>query len=351
MICNCFFLLGLLNLRGNCRSFVHTDGLVHTIYPFILTCISDHAEGNSLALLEMLACRYCTQQKQQYATSDHIGEPRTQSDMRRVLELAQQHPTQLHEAGIDPTPNPLWNSSILPFDPFLSCHCIFHDIDEGIWKWVLNEMLIPSFSPTDHAQFYSLACNISFMSHFKRRSEVTKKSVKFLSAKYLRHLLVQMVLVLAGWTFMNDSRDTQFELVLQLCNWYAIVRARECSEGDLEKMEREGIRLHQMLRDTSILWLNKYDTHAIKHHVFLHYPELVRRFGTMIHQSCEKWDGAHKAFIKAPLTTHGSARFQETVERRVSCFFFEIIFFPHLENHDILGTSIRTRRCSSCDLQ
>ena len=130
-----------------------------------------------------------------------------------------------------------------------------------------------------------------------------------------------MVVILAGWTFLNDARDSLFSLVLCLCSWYDIVRGRQVNETQLKDMEKLGVELRKSLRMAATLWTDSYDSLAIKHHVILHYPQLIRRFGAMVYQSCEKWDHAHKDFIKALLTTHGSNNFSRTIEKRVSSFF------------------------------
>ena len=82
-------------------------------------------------------------------------------------------------------------------------------------------------------------------------------------------------------------------------------------------MHRLTLNLRNAIRVSIELNGGVYETKAVKHHVILHYPDLVRRFGAMLYMSCEMWDSAHKYMIKSHLASHGSLNFRETVERRV----------------------------------
>jgi hypothetical protein len=83
------------------------------------------------------------------------------------------------------------------------------------------------------------------------------------------------------------------------------------------QIEKQAHKFKQSLRDASTTVTGEYQTNAIKHHVILHYPSLMRQFGAMLFQSCEKWDSAHRFIIKAHLTSYGSDDFQSVVQGRV----------------------------------
>ena len=134
--------------------------------------------------------------------------------------------------------------------------------------------------------------------------------------------MVQWGVTLGGWTFHDQSRDNAFVAVASLCRWYAIVRSRSTSETDLVNMQKYGVALRQSLRDSVSANGLQYVSKAVKHHILLHYPDLVRRFGAMLYQSCEMWDSAHKYMIKSHLVTHGARGFQRLVEQRVAFAHF-----------------------------
>ena len=274
------------------------DYNIHTVHPFVLTAISDHVEGNNIAMLEMLKCRYCVTDKEDYATTDNVGTPR---DTRHSNEMF---------ANL----NPLSTAALLPFDIYGTAHCIFHDVDEGLSKWILHNILVPLFKhPQDQRH---LAIELSALTHvtgLQRWHTITEDSTKYLNARKMRQLIVQIVVVLAAWTFRDQVRDSVFLSVLALCNWYRAARSRVISEPDVAQLNELAVSLRKALRDAA----TDYDSKAIKHHVILHYPDLIRKFGAMLHQSCEMWDSAHKFMIKAHLSSHGRTNFQKTVEQRV----------------------------------
>jgi hypothetical protein len=273
--------------------------LVRKFHPFVLTAISDHPEGNNIALLDNLACRYCTTEKDMYASTDEVGPPRTSPE-----NIDQSHD------------HPLLQPEILPFRPFRSAHCIFHDVDEGIWKWLIDEVILPLFPSA--ADQHVLASRIAMRSRFpgmQHLATFSEASLKFLTARQLRQQLVQMAVTMASWTFVDRMKDKAFLAIIALCKWYCKVRCRACHEGDLEDLARLTVQLRIVLRAA---FPGDYASKAIKHHVILHYPQLVREYGTMLYQSCEMFDSAHRFMIKWHLVSHGSTNFQQVVERRVS---------------------------------
>jgi hypothetical protein len=107
----------------------HKNLHVQRVHPFVITSISDHLEGNNIALLETLSCRYCTLEPDQFASSDSLEFTyRSTSD------------------NSDYPFHPLLCEGIKPFRPFVTAHCIFHDVDEGLWDWVATNILLPMFS-------------------------------------------------------------------------------------------------------------------------------------------------------------------------------------------------------------
>jgi len=268
--------------------------MTFTFHPFVVTAISDHAEGNAIAMLDLLDCRYCTLSKAEYCEHDEIGIPRTVSKY----------------------PNPLSSTS---FDPFNTAHCIFHDVDEGLWKWILQTIILPSFNVTNHQRLFKKDVeNLTYVTGLQRWTTLTSDTTSFLTARHMRHLLVQLVVVLAAWTFRSEVKDDIFLLVLKLCDWYSIVRSYRTTESEIAHMESLTISLRQLLRSVVKTETGSdYESKALKHHVILHYGDLIRRFGAMLFQSCEMWDSAHKYMIKAHLVSHGSTNFQSTVATRV----------------------------------
>ena len=111
-----------------------------------------------------------------------------------------------------------------------------------------------------------------------------------------------------------------------LCTWYSLVRSRTTKEEDLDLMLTYGKELRKSIQAAMQSHNKVYDTKAVKHHVILHYPALVRMYGSMIYQSCEMWDSAHKYMIKAHLSSHGKNSLQKAVEERVCTNFLVVIF-------------------------
>ena len=302
--------------------FMHT-GILHRVFPYVITSISDHLEGNNIAMMETLACRYCTVHKTDYsdASNDqlHLKNERSINTVQQELARLPDKTKNKSESGVDNQANPLWENHIRPFDPYMNAHCIFHDIDEGVWKWFLENILIPVFK--SHTQQQQLMDEISCLTRvpgLKVWSKITTDTLRNLSAKELRHLLVEVVAVLAALLFRDETCDKMFIAVLDLCNWYELVRSKETSETDLIQMDTLTLKLRRSLRGASIDVTGEYQTNALKHHVILHYPTLIRQFGAMLFQSCEKWDSAHRFIIKAHLTSYGSDDFQSIVQDRAS---------------------------------
>ena len=277
-------------------SFIENYG-TRTVHPFVITAISDHPEGNNIANLDMLSCRYCVTDKDDYCTTDVVGEARCMTASNS---------------------NPLSAPNIFPFDPFLTAHCIFHDVDEGIWRWMLVEIVIPMFSSTSDQMLLCLEIDhrtvIPGLQHI---SSLTAASVQHLTARQMRQLMAQTVVSLASWTFRDSLRDSVFMAVLTLCQWYMIVRSQETSENEIAIIEKLSLDLRIAIRTAFRDSGKEYETKAIKHHVILHYPLLIRRYGAMLYQSCEMWDSAHKYMIKSHLQTHDKANFQKSVQHRV----------------------------------
>jgi hypothetical protein len=270
-----------------------------------------------------LACRYCTVHKTAYseASNDqlHFKNERSINTVQQELARLSDKTKSKSESGVDNQANPLWENRIRPFDPYMNAHCIFHDIDEGVWKWFLENILIPVFKP--HSQQALLMDEISCLTRvpgLKVWSKIKTDTLRNLSAKELRHLLVEVVAVLAALLFRDETCDKMFIAVLDLCNWYELVRSKETSETDLIQMDTLTLKLRRSLRGASIDVTGEYQTNALKHHVILHYPSLIRQFGAMLFQSCEKWDSAHRFIIKAHLTSYGSDDFQSIVQDRAT---------------------------------
>ena len=283
------------------------------VHPFVLTCVSDHAEGNSIAMLDLLDCRYCTTSPENYVCTENVGS-------RRVFEIDDRLAIM----------NPLASDKMQPFDPFWSTHCIFHDIDEGLWEWILNNLVL-GLSTFKHAdtqtQLSDYFNNLTRVPGFRTFVTVTKESTSYLNARLMRQLLVQLVVIFAGWTFRREAYDCVFVTILTLCQWYEIARSRATTDLDLNKLETLGLRLRKAMQQAAKELSIPYETRAIKHHVILHYPELIKRFGSLLYQSCEMWDSAHKYMIKHHLLSHGSDHYQNVVERRVSYLHFIIALF------------------------
>lgn len=297
--------------------FRHVDNTLQEIYPFVLTAVTDHLEGNDLAMLDPLACRYCLTHKTEFANTNSEGRRRRCGD---IWKLREAHTADtIVEHDIDSFWSLIWTPDVFPFDPFMTCHCIFHDVEEGIWDWILTGLILPNISNyKDQELVASFTANLTSVPGLQQWSTLTESTTKFLSAKQMRHLLVEVLVILAGWSFLNDARDSLFSLLLLLCRWYELVRVRQSTEQQLSQMDDLCKKFRDALRVTSVLWTSKYTTNAAKHHIILHYPALIRCYGSMMYQSCEKWDSAHKQFIKAPLSTHSSSHFTKTVEKRVS---------------------------------
>ena len=295
---------------------------MHHVFPYVITSISDHLEGNNIAMMEMLACRYCTVRKDDYCQpeNDQLRPENSRTLTHVQTEISNLDPTTARsESGVDNQDNPLWGDIIRPCDPYMNSHCIFHDIDEGVWKWFLEKIFIPSFK--HNKQQSTLIDEITCLTRvpgLKVWSKITTDKTKNLTAKEMRHLLVQVVVVLAALLFHNETYDKMFIAVLDLCNWYELVRSKSTSESTIEEMEKKTIALRSSLRVASENETGEYKTNALKHHVILHYPSLIREFGAMLFQSCEKWDSAHRFIIKAHLTSYGSGDFQSLVQQRVS---------------------------------
>jgi hypothetical protein len=134
----------------------------------------------------------------------------------------------------------------------------------------------------------------------------------------MRHILVQLAVVLAAWTFRDEVRDKLFTTTLTLCKWYAIARSRSISEHKNKEMGELAVLLRQSVRAAVQQAGLEYDTTAVKHHILLHYGDLIRKFGALLYQSCEMWDSAHKYMIKAHLTSHGKGNYLQAIETRVN---------------------------------
>ena len=277
-------------------------GRLQRIHPFVVTVISDHCEGNDIALLDLLSCRYCDMTSDKYAGQDNVGNKRS----------FPQHHLPLH---------PLMDSVMHPLDPFTTAHCILHDVDEGIWRWIVNTLLLPLFSsPVEQEQMAEELSHLTRVPELQKWPTFTESSTHHLNARQMRQLLVQMVVVLGAWIFRKPLQEKVFMLVLVLCQWYALVRSRETTEDDLDRIAAYSVTLRETLREAIKANGMKYNTTAVKHHVILHYADLVRAYGALLYQSTEMWDSAHKHMIKAHLVSHGSTNFQQTVEHRVEFF-------------------------------
>jgi hypothetical protein len=284
------------------------NGTVLTFHPFVQTAVSDHPEGNSIAMIEMGACRYCTSSPETFAHVDEIGEMR--------------------HANTGNPAQPLLHQAILPFHPYLTAHCIFHDVDEGIWDWILRTLLIPSFkNSTDQRDLISLMHELTPVPGIHIVYSLSETAIHGLTARQMRQLLIQMVLCLACWTIHDSSRDAVFLCVLTLCSWYSRVRAPCFTEHDLAELDAQAVRVRCAIRAACSHEEIDYDTKAVKPHIILHYSTLVRLHGSLVGQSCEKWDSAHRQIIKAALETHGKANYQDTVETRVRHIQIQVIFF------------------------
>jgi hypothetical protein len=278
------------------------------VHPFVLTAVTDHPEGNCLALLETLVCRYCTAAK---GTFSQIVEcqPRTE------------------ESYLDETPHPLLRPRIGPFRPFFTAHCILHDIEEGIWKYVCEKVILATFSHS--ADQLLLTHEIALRSRHPPLQHIdtfTESSLKNLTARQHRQQIVQITVTLAALTFAVKSKHHVFLVMLNLCQWYSVVRSTSTSETEIEKISRWGPRLMECIKKA--VELNGIDatSRAIKPHVVVHhYPDLIREYGAMLYTSCEMWDSAHKFIIKAPLSSHGGGNYQELVEERVSLKKYEVL--------------------------
>jgi hypothetical protein len=302
--------------------FTH-NGNLHQVFPYVITAISDHLEGNNIAMMETLACRYCVVHKTNYCQPENdqlqSKNERTISTVQLELDTLDRQRQPRSGSGVDNQENPLWETNIRLFDPYMTAHCIFHDIDEGVWKWFLENVVIPVFKP--HQQQAILMDEISCLTRvpgLKVWPKITTETLRNLSAKEMRHLLVQVVAVLASLLFRDETYDKMFIAVLDLCNWYELIRSKATSESTLLQIETLAHKFRQSLRDASTTVTGEYQTNALKHHVILHYPSLIRQFGAMLFQSCEKWDSAHRFIIKAHLTSYGSDDFQSVVQGRVS---------------------------------
>jgi len=52
-----------------------------------------------------------------------------------------------------------------------------------------------------------------------------------------RHLLIVMPIVIANWMFLDELHDVFLTLVVDICEWYAIVRSRTFTEADFKRMD------------------------------------------------------------------------------------------------------------------
>jgi hypothetical protein len=279
----------------------HESLRVNRVHPFVITAISDHVEGNSIALLELLACRYCTLDPDLFAATDSF-------------EFTQR----TSASGVRDQDHPLLAKEVKPFRPFFTSHCIFHDIEEGIWKWFLDHILLTLFQhPADQDIYMGSVLLRSRFPGLQHLDTLTSSSTKNLTARQHRQQLVQLTVTIAALTFRDDMKNSVFVFLLTLCEWYALVRSRAVSEQDLQQIKELTLRLRRSMRTAATTHGIAYDTRAIKHHVILHYVDLIQEFGAMLYQSCEMWDGAHKFMIKCHLASHGGSNFQQVVERRV----------------------------------
>ena len=76
--------------------------------------------------------------------------------------------------------------------------------------------------------------------------------------------MVQMVVTLASWTFVDQSKDFAFIVLLKLCQWYSVVRSTSTSEGELVRTSTLAISLRESIRDAMENSGRVYDTKAIK---------------------------------------------------------------------------------------
>jgi hypothetical protein len=143
--------------------------------------------------------------------------------------------------------------------------------------------------------------------------------IKNMTASKMRELLVQIVVNLAAYCLRGiRTKDQLFLCILTLCKWYTFVRSRRTTESDLTRMQDLGVQLRRSMQAICSEQSKPYDTLAVKHHVILHYPDLVRQFGSLLYLSGEAWEAAHRFMLKKHVNTHGSINFQEIVEKRVS---------------------------------
>ncbi len=289
---------------------------IEVIYPFVVTVISDHLEGNQIAQLDNLDCRYCTLDKTQYSHTDFPGSTRTCN--------------KLPDADMHSCATTLCAHScveLYPFQVFSSAHCIFHDVEEGIWKWILKELVIPAFQ---NANDQRLLAQIISRQHcvpgFVKVQTVTATSTSSMTAHCMRQLLIQIVANLGAWIMVDERRDSLFLLVLTLCKWYRIVRSRSVKDSELESISTLAVELRMHLRNaykdfsstSSTNDENEYCSEAVKHHTILHYDMLIRRYGAPLYFSCEQFDSAHKKMIKDHLRVITSNDCASTIICRVS---------------------------------
>ncbi len=270
---------------------------IEVIFPFVITVITDHLEGNQIAQLDNLDCRYCILDKSQYSQIDIPG---------RVRTCSQPHASSFEEHRCTTTLCALSCSELAPFQVFSSAHCIFHDVDEGIWKWVLKELVIPAFqNASDQRQLAQLISHQSNVPGFVKVGTITTTSTSSMTAHSMRQLLVQTVANLGAWVLLDQRRDSMFLLVLRLCKWYAVVRSRSVRECDLESISTMAVEIRMHLRNAYKDFACsgtkdevEYSSEAVKHHTILHYDMLIKRYGAPLYFSCEKFDSAHKKMIK-----------------------------------------------------
>jgi hypothetical protein len=285
---------------------------IEVIHPFVVTLISDHLEGNQVAQLDNLDCRYCVLDKSVYSQTDFPGSTRACTATETTCEIV-----------LCPT----HCGNVNPFDILCTAHCIFHDVDEGIWKWIVKEMLIPSFQHhSDQLLLSTLITHLSNVPGFVKVLTVTTTSTASLTAHCMRQLLVQLLANLAAWVLLDGRRDSLFLVVLSLCKWYSLVLARAVKESDLATITSLAIQLRMHLRNGFREVASRgseerdYDTEAVKHHIILHFEMLIRRYGALLYQSCEHWDSAHKFMIKDHVRTVATSDCTNTIIKRV---FFE----------------------------